>query len=347
MKITHAKGDAFAARPPDDVWGVLLFGPDRGVTRERADALLTAWRVDPADPFALTRPREEDLRADPAKLLDELDAMSLTGGPRAVRLSLSADGFGPVIRRAIAALDDRTGPPAARLIVEAGELTPKSKMRAAFEGGKRVAAVPSYVDDARTLGELAMASLTESGVALTPDAKDALPSALPEDRGLARQEIEKLALYAHGSDAHVSLDDLDAVLARDDDASLDDIVLSAMSGNRSAMDAALTIAFDAGGSGVSVVRALQRHIAALLDARGKVEAGANAASAVGQVRPPFFGPRKAAAIAHVEAWTSARLAHALTLTLDAERALKTRAPSERALVGALCSRLAGAVRPQR
>ena len=36
MKVPAARADAFAAAPPDDIRGLLIYGPDLGLVRERA-----------------------------------------------------------------------------------------------------------------------------------------------------------------------------------------------------------------------------------------------------------------------------------------------------------------------
>ena len=47
--------DAFLARPDPARPIILLYGPDAGLVRERADALLASAVDDPNDPFSLVR----------------------------------------------------------------------------------------------------------------------------------------------------------------------------------------------------------------------------------------------------------------------------------------------------
>ena len=47
--------DAFLARPDPGRPIILLYGPDAGLVRERADALLASAVDDPNDPFSLVR----------------------------------------------------------------------------------------------------------------------------------------------------------------------------------------------------------------------------------------------------------------------------------------------------
>ena len=93
MKITASAGDRFAAAPDKDVAAVLVFGRDRGRARERGVSLLKAWGVDPEDPFGLVELGEDEIKSDPARLADELRAMTLTGGARGVRIRAGGDAI--------------------------------------------------------------------------------------------------------------------------------------------------------------------------------------------------------------------------------------------------------------
>src|ERR1700680_839660 len=53
--LKGAQVDAFLARPDPARPIVLLFGPDAGLVRERAEALIQGAVDDPRDPFALAR----------------------------------------------------------------------------------------------------------------------------------------------------------------------------------------------------------------------------------------------------------------------------------------------------
>jgi len=86
MKITGARAARFLDKPPDDIIGVLLFGPDRGLVRERAQALAKLFISNPDDAFAVTQLTADDLTGNTAKLADEMSALSLLGDARLVRL---------------------------------------------------------------------------------------------------------------------------------------------------------------------------------------------------------------------------------------------------------------------
>src|SRR5215468_9558138 len=70
--------DAFVAKPAQPV--VLVFGPDSGLVRERAEALIRASVDDVNDPFSLARLDGNDLAAEPTRLVEEANTVPLFGG---------------------------------------------------------------------------------------------------------------------------------------------------------------------------------------------------------------------------------------------------------------------------
>src|ERR1700757_5414394 len=78
--------DNFLARPDPGRPIILLYGPDAGLVRERADALLKSAVDDPGDPFSLVKLDGDELSAEPSRLVDEAMTVPLFGGRRAIRV---------------------------------------------------------------------------------------------------------------------------------------------------------------------------------------------------------------------------------------------------------------------
>src|SRR6201999_4416744 len=85
--------DAFLARPDAGQPIILLYGPDAGLVRERADALLASAVDDPNDPFSLVRLDGDELAAEPSRLVDEAMTVPLFGGRRAIRVRAGSRSF--------------------------------------------------------------------------------------------------------------------------------------------------------------------------------------------------------------------------------------------------------------
>ncbi len=332
MKLAAGRIEAFLRRPDPAVRGVLIYGPDRGLVRERADGLSRLLLGEPPDPFRLCELSPAMLKDDPVRLADEMASLSFTGGGRVVRLRDAGDAAASAIG---AALETALGAEAL-LIAEAGDLGKRSALRALFEAAGNAVAIPCYADDETGLAALAATMLADAGFSLSADAPACLAASLGCDRAMSRGEIEKLILYMRaGASRTVGVEDVLACIGDSREASLDAVVMAAHGGDVASLDRALDLAYASGMHPVGVLRAAARHVQRLHLAASLVAAGKSAPEAMASLRPPVFYKLQDAFRAQLRLWPPARLAQALGLITQAELECKaTGAPAE-----ALCARV--------
>src|ERR1051325_2051740 len=85
--------DGFLRRDAEKATAVLIYGPDGGTVRERARQLVISVAGSLDDPFAVTRLDDAALVADPARMVDEAQALSFGGGRWVVWVENAASGF--------------------------------------------------------------------------------------------------------------------------------------------------------------------------------------------------------------------------------------------------------------
>lgn len=321
MKIPPARADRFVKRPDDETVAILLYGPDGGLVRERAQIAVKAIAGTLDDPFLVTEVPLAELRDDPARVADEAQAMGLGGGQRAVRLRGATDGQTESIRNAIQILGEGAGAAPSVIIVEAGELSPRAKLRKLFEDEKRAAAVACYLDD-RNLADVITEILGGHRLKASSDAVGWLVQHLGADRGLTRAELDKLALYCHGM-KEVTLDDCLAVIGEASASDLDTAIFAAGGGDIGTLDAALARAFREGVNPITMIRAAQRHLQRLHQVTGLVASGQPLDAAIKTLRPPPFFKVADRFRAQARAWPAAHVAQALEILSDAEVRCKT------------------------
>src|SRR6202050_3883241 len=216
--------DAFLARPDPARPIILLYGPDAGLVRERAEALLASAVDDPSDPFSLVRLDGDELSAEPSRLVDEALTIPLFGGRRAIRVRAGSRNFaGGIDALAETPLKDCC------VVIEAGELRAESPLRKACERAKTAVAIACYPDTERDLAKLIDDELKLSSLRIAPDARAVLMNLLGGDRQASRNELRKLTLYAHG-EGEVTLEDVMAVVADASELKIDPIVDGAFAG---------------------------------------------------------------------------------------------------------------------
>ncbi len=206
MEVKTAQIDKFVASPPRNIRAVLVFGPDQGAVRERANAIARTVVPDLSDPFRVVELDEAKIISDPACLADEAAALAMTGGRRVVRIRDAGNGITPAMGRF---LDEPIGD--ALIVVEAGDIAKSGSLRQLFVRCDEAAAIGCYADSDQTLANVIRASLRRDNLSIDEDALATLVSRLGSDRGVTRAELEKLALYAMGETA-LTVAEIDAVL---------------------------------------------------------------------------------------------------------------------------------------
>src|ERR1044072_4187555 len=160
VAIKTAQVDAFVAKPNPAQPVVLVFGPDAGLVRERAEALIRASVDDINDPFSLARLDGDELAGEPTRLVEEANTIPLFGGRRAVWVKVGSRNVAPAVEALLAAAS-----PDCRVVIEAGDLRRNAPLRVLVERARNAAALPCYEDDEKTLDRLIDAELRESGLA--------------------------------------------------------------------------------------------------------------------------------------------------------------------------------------
>ena len=239
--------DRFLKAPDKGVRAAVIHGKDRSGVAERAETLCKAITPDLNDPFNVTLLTDSDIDGDEARLEEALTALSMIGGRRLVRVRLGAEkaSVDKMLAAALKAHADGGYNPDAMLVIEAGALGRDSALRKAAEASSGAVGIACYEDE-------------------TGDALDRFVSRLPRERGLMRQEIERLALYiGPGSGRTIDVEELETHLGVEPDASLQDAALQAFGGRPAPAQAGLRRAFAEGESPVMAVRQASIHLGKL------------------------------------------------------------------------------------
>jgi DNA polymerase-3 subunit delta len=232
MKLSARDAKAFFAQPDPNAPGVLIHGPDPMRTSQRRAELLEALLgAGAAEEMRLDRIEPDAARRDPALLADALQARGFFPGRRAVLVEGAGDGLAPAVEAALEGW--RTGD--ACLVLTAGLLPARSRLRKLFEGHRAARAAPVYADPP-SRDEVA-AQLDRAGLQARPaevtEAVTALAGAL--DPGDFAQFVERLALYKLGDPTPLSPADIAAIAPTTTEAALDDAIDMVADGRAAAL----------------------------------------------------------------------------------------------------------------
>jgi DNA polymerase-3 subunit delta len=328
MKIQ--RGDSFAAKPDPNIRAVLIYGPDAGLIRERLNIMTKAIAGAVDDPFRVIEFDAGVLSEDPARLPDEAAAMALTGGRRVVRIRDAGDSHGDLFAKFF---ENPIGD--ALIIVTGSDLSPRSKLRVAFEEADIAGAMPCYADSAETLESVIRATLKSASLSISGDALEWLVDRLGGDRELSRRELEKLVIYM-GGPGTVTEDDAMACIGDTSAVGLDDLVFAIGDGDQATLQRVFARLTAEGTNAISILTAVARHFMRLHETRGRVADGKSVEAAAMALRPPVFFKVKDRFNAQAKRWTEPLLARALEILMEAELAAKsTDIPTEAAVERAL------------
>src|SRR3954470_22638222 len=246
------------------------------------------------------------------------------GGRRLIRLRMTSDKAGPDKVAAEALTRHAAGElnPDAFLIIEAGNLGRNSALRKAAEKAPGAAAIPCYEDEPGDVARLVREALAKDNLSLNADALALFVARMPKERGVARAEIERLALYlGPGSGAIATPADLEPFLGVEPEASLADAAADAFGGRLAEAQAGLRRAAQEGEAGPAAVRAIGMHLGRLRRTLTLAKSGAGlqeAAKASG-----VFWKQEREFLRQARAWTLEDLDRIQPEILNADRLCNT------------------------
>lgn len=335
MKLSPRDAPSYFAKPDPSRAGILIYGADAmRVALRRQEVVAALVGPNGEDEMRLTRLAAADLRKDPASLLDALKAQGFFPGPRVALVEGATDA---VIGPMEAALGEWQQGDAA-LVVTAGSLAAKSKLRKLFEGHSSAYSTGIY-DDPPSRGEIEGVLKTAGISDVDRDGMDAITGlSRVLDPGDFRQTIEKIALYTLRSDGPVTAEDVAAMSPASIEAALDDVIHATAEARMNDIAPLLRRLQAQGVGAVTLAIGLMRHFRQLHSAASDP---GGAASGAGKLRPPVFGPRRDRLVRQASNWGPSRLDEAISMILGADAQLRRSSPvPDMAMMERLLVRLA-------
>jgi DNA polymerase-3 subunit delta len=296
---------------------ILLYGPDEAGSRALADRLGKTMGAD-ADRIDLTGAA---VKADPARLADEVGAISLFGGPRFIRVEPAGDEIADAVA-GLSTLGIEGNP----VIVVSGALRKDAKLVKLASADAAIIGFASYVPEGAEADRIAGALAREAGLSIKPDIARRLASACNGDRAILAREIEKLALYVDAAPdrpREVDHDALDALGAAVQEGDMGQLVDAVLDGRLDAVDAALAELAADGIEGIPLIRALLRRLLQLGQYCADMAKGRSAADVMATSGKALFWKDKDAVQRQLMRWQPDKIETAISRLIDVERAIKS------------------------
>lgn len=298
MKIQFRQIESFVKSPDKAARVILVYGPDNGLVRERAAVIGRSVVEDLNDPFNVALLSASLLDEDPARLSDEAGAMSMMGGDRLVRIEDGSDKLTVLVKEYLTEPSD-----SALVVIQAGELGPRSSLRKACESAKNAAALPCYVEDERNVAGTIRQTIQEANLRIDPDAVGWLSANISGDRAKVRSELDKLITYKGDEASPISLADAQSACGGAAEQSFDDLIY-AVAGRRT--EQALKsygILMQEGVAFVAILRSLQMHFRKLHLTKSYMQSGLDIDTSMKKITPPIFFKQAPLFKSQINSWS--------------------------------------------
>lgn len=324
MKIAAKNIETFLKTPDSKALAILIYGPDSGLVRQRASILGKHIVEDLNDPFNAATLNNADLAQEPGRLSDEANTVSMMGGRRLIMIPDASD-------KLAASLNDylENPNPEALVILQAGDLNPRSSLRKLCESAGNAAALPCYVDDERSLQRLIKDHMSAHQIRIEHDAVLWLSANINGDRLKVMQELDKLVIYKHGDPTPLNLEDVQICCGEAGTADIDQLLYSLGQRSKDAPLKALDRLFSDNVNFVIILRSLQEHFRKLSAVLSLQAAGQAIPEAMKTLGIRIFFKQESAFQAQLQRWSLQRLERVLDQLNQLEAACKkTGAPVE-------------------
>lgn len=295
--IKPAGLDAFLRKPDPAIAAILIYGEEGDAVRELAQRAVKKVAGSLDDPFSVAALSEQDIASDPARLIDEVQSISMFGGNKAIWVKGVGESF---LKAALPLLE---GKAQGNLVVaEAGVLPKNSQLRSQFEKSPHALILPLYEAEAGEIAAMVEHLLGQDNLKIGQEALARFIELAGTARGLAKREAEKLALYCLGAE-RVSLEDVEAICGNDTGSTPDELADSVFGGDVEEADRLFHDLVRGGEDAGRLLGIVHMQSLRLAEFRLAIDRGATADQVVKQARPPVFFRRQRLVMAQLRAWS--------------------------------------------
>lgn len=337
MKLQTRQIEAFLKAPDKAARAILVYGPDQGLVRERAKILGLTVVPDLNDPFNAAHLTGPVIEQDPSRFFDEVNAQSLMGGTRLIRVTDVDNKFAVHLKDWL-----KSNPgDGALVVIEGDNLGPRDALRKHCEDAPNAFTLPCYVPDERDMVNFIRDLIKDQGKTIEGDAALWLSSSLKGDRSVARMEIEKLCIYVGPEQTNITLADAQTSCGENGDQGLDDLIYATFGRDPLLAMTTYRRLIEEGTELIAIERSLQNHIRRLHQVKVDVEEnGQPIEVAMKRLQPPIFFKQEDKFRAQLNKFSSAYLRRLLARLSEVEAETKRTGTPSRVLIGDALLKLA-------
>jgi DNA polymerase-3 subunit delta len=300
MKVPNNSIENWLNTPPDNVFAVLIYGPDVGLVSSRAAQLEKGLAK--KEELDISQYDLKRLKDEPYLLNDAMQSLSLLGGKPVIKIKDSSSQLPKHIQESLSSAPGN----GAFIIWCAEELSPSSSLRKFFEKEKNIAAIPCYKDDEQHIQLLISRTLNQHQYRYDGNVPLALAQKFYGDRLIILSELDKLMLYTQES-KNITIEDVEACIQDSQEISLNGICNAIADRDVVNVHRYLHSALSEGMTAVAIIRVLAQYFMKLHYVKNLIEEGASFQDAAKKIKPPIFFKQLPVFQRHIHNWSNKNL----------------------------------------
>ena len=257
----------------------LVYGQNKGLIREKSQTIIDTYKDDQTE---IIKFENDELISEPGKLSNEFNTFSLTAKKKIIHVLNTKDNLTETITNTINDQDSTN-----LIIFEAGELTPRSKLRKFFENQKKLGILACYFDTERDVQDLIETTFKKEGMSISRDISLLIAKHLGNERHIIKSELEKIILYLKDK-KEFKAEDVLKCLSQNEDFGFDDLNYNLCAGNGIKLDKIINQLYLEGINPIALLRSAGKHFQKILFVNQKIDSGMNLNESLSQLKPPIF-----------------------------------------------------------
>ena len=193
-----------------------------------------------------------------------------------------------------------------KIILNAGILEKKSKLRNLFEKKKDLIIVPTYKDNSIALVEIAKNFFYNFKISISQEAINLLVSRCNGDRGHLKSELDKILLYIHDK-KNINLEEIYKLTNLAENFSINELVDSSLSKNSQKTSEILNESKYKTEDGILILRTFLQKAKRLLNIYEKHDGSLNYENLINNYTPPIFWKDKPIIKRQLENWSKSKI----------------------------------------
>ena len=208
-----------------------------------------------------------------------------------------------------------------KIILNAGVLDKKSKLRNLFEKRRELVIVPTYKDNSITLADIAKRFFNNYKISISQETINLLVNRCNGDRGHLKSELDKILIYIHGRKS-INLEEIYKLTTLAENFSINELVDMSLSKNSKKTSEILNESNYKSDDGILIMRTFLQKARRLLNLYEKQNESVTFEDLINNHKPPIFWKDKPIVKKQLEQWSKAKIKDLITNVNKTETNLK-------------------------